>query len=30
LSVCWSADGATLFSGYSDNIIRVWQVTRTL
>ncbi|GAN10996.1 guanine nucleotide-binding protein [Mucor ambiguus] len=30
LSVCWSADGATLFSGYSDNVIRVWQVTRTL
>ncbi|CEG77190.1 Putative Guanine nucleotide-binding protein subunit beta-like protein [Rhizopus microsporus] len=30
LSVAWSADGATLFSGYSDNIIRVWQVTRTL
>ncbi|KAG1522649.1 hypothetical protein G6F45_011144 [Rhizopus arrhizus] len=30
LSVAWSADGATLFSGYTDNIIRVWQVTRTL
>jgi guanine nucleotide-binding protein subunit beta-2-like 1 protein len=26
LSLCWSADGATLFSGYTDNIIRVWQV----
>lgn len=24
--LCWSADGATLFSGYTDNIIRVWQV----
>lgn len=22
----WSADGQTLFAGYSDNIIRVWQV----
>lgn len=23
----WSADGQTLFAGYSDNIIRVWQVS---
>ncbi|CAO3645579.1 unnamed protein product [Cunninghamella blakesleeana] len=30
LSLAWSADGATLFSGYSDNLIRVWSVTRTL
>lgn len=26
LSLAWSADGQTLFSGYSDNKIRVWQV----
>ncbi|KAG5438232.1 hypothetical protein PCANB_003083 [Pneumocystis canis] len=25
ISLCWSADGQTLFSGYTDNIIRVWQ-----
>jgi guanine nucleotide-binding protein subunit beta-2-like 1 protein len=25
--LCWSADGSTLFSGYTDNKIRVWQVT---
>ena len=24
LSLAWSADGATLFAGYSDNIVRVW------
>ncbi|OAD67969.1 hypothetical protein PHYBLDRAFT_160317 [Phycomyces blakesleeanus NRRL 1555(-)] len=30
LSVAWSADGSTLFSGYTDNLIRVWQVSRTL
>ncbi|KAJ3043542.1 cross-pathway control WD-repeat protein cpc2 [Rhizophlyctis rosea] len=29
ISLAWSADGQTLFSGYTDNIIRVWQVTRT-
>jgi guanine nucleotide-binding protein subunit beta-2-like 1 protein len=23
-SVAWSADGATLYTGYTDNIIRVW------
>jgi guanine nucleotide-binding protein subunit beta-2-like 1 protein len=28
LSLAWSADGATLFAGYSDNLIRVFQVTR--
>jgi guanine nucleotide-binding protein subunit beta-2-like 1 protein len=22
----WSADGSTLFGGYSDNLIRVYQV----
>jgi guanine nucleotide-binding protein subunit beta-2-like 1 protein len=26
--LAWSADGQTLFSGYTDNVIRVWQVTR--
>lgn len=26
VSLAWSADGATLFSGYTDNMIRVWQV----
>lgn len=26
LSLAWSTDGQTLFAGYSDNIIRVWQV----
>ena len=25
-SLSWSADGQTLFAGYSDNLIRVWQV----
>ena len=25
-SLAWSADGQTLFSGYTDNEIRVWQV----
>lgn len=26
LSVAWSADGSTLYSGYTDNTIRVWGV----
>jgi len=26
ISLCWSADGATLFSGYTDCAIRVWSV----
>jgi len=26
ISLAWSADGKTLFSGYTDNIIRVWSV----
>lgn len=26
LSLAWSTDGQTLFAGYSDNLIRVWQV----
>ena len=25
-SLAWSADGQTLFSGYTDGIIRVWSV----
>ena len=28
ISLAWSADGQTLFSGYTDNIIPVSQVTR--
>jgi guanine nucleotide-binding protein subunit beta-2-like 1 protein len=27
ISLAWSADGTTLFAGYTDNIIRVWVVT---
>lgn len=27
LSLAWSIDGQTLFAGYSDNTIRVWQVS---
>jgi len=27
ISLAWSADGTTLFAGYTDNVIRVWQVT---
>ena len=26
LSLAWSADGQTLFAGYTDNQIRVWSV----
>jgi len=26
ISVAWSADGTTLFAGYTDNMIRVWEV----
>jgi len=26
ISLAWSADGTTLFAGYTDNIIRVWGV----
>ncbi|CAR22479.1 Guanine nucleotide-binding protein subunit beta-like protein [Lachancea thermotolerans] len=26
ISLAWSADGQTLFAGYTDNVIRVWQV----
>ena len=28
VSLAWSADGQTLFAGYTDDVIRVWQVTR--
>jgi len=28
VSLAWSADGTTLFAGYTDNVIRVWEVTR--
>ncbi|KAJ1921140.1 cross-pathway control WD-repeat protein cpc2 [Tieghemiomyces parasiticus] len=28
ISLAWSADGTILFSGYTDDVIRVWQVTR--
>ena len=27
ISLAWSADGNTLFAGYTDNMIRAWQVT---
>lgn len=27
LSLCWSADGNTLYSGYTDGAIRIWSVT---
>ena len=26
VSLAWSADGSTLYSGYTDGIIRVWSV----
>ena len=26
VSLCWSADGATLYSGWTDGNIRVWTV----
>jgi len=28
ISLAWSADGTTLFAGYTDNVIRVWEVAR--
>jgi len=28
VSLAWSSDGATLFAGYTDNVIRVWEVGR--
>merc|ERR1711906_104496 len=27
ISLAWSSDGNTLFAGYTDNLIRAWQVT---
>lgn len=27
ISLAWSADGQTLFCGYTDNEIRIWTVT---
>merc|ERR1711872_382967 len=27
ISLCWSHDGQSLFAGYTDNLIRVWQVS---
>lgn len=29
ISVAWSHDGTTLFAGYTDNLIRVWEVVRS-
>lgn len=29
ISMAWSTDGSTLFAGYTDNVIRVWQVVPT-
>ncbi|KAG0211558.1 cross-pathway control WD-repeat protein cpc2, partial [Mortierella sp. GBA43] len=26
ISLAWSADGQTLFAGYTDNVVRVWTV----
>jgi len=28
ISLAWSANGNTLFAGYTDNVIRVWTVTK--
>jgi len=28
--LAWSADGSTLYSGYTDGVIRVWQVGRAI
>ncbi len=30
VSLAWSADGETLFAGYTDGLIRVWAVSRGL
>lgn len=27
VSIAWSADGQTLFGGFTDNLVRVWTVT---
>eukprot|EP01006_Ploeotia_vitrea_P056501 TRINITY_DN68103_c1_g1_i1.p1 TRINITY_DN68103_c1_g1~~TRINITY_DN68103_c1_g1_i1.p1 ORF type:complete len:347 (-),score=172.12 TRINITY_DN68103_c1_g1_i1:92-1039(-) len=28
ISLAWSADGSTLFAGYTDNVVRVWAVSQ--
>jgi len=28
ISLAWSADGSLLFTGWTDNLLRVWEVTR--
>ena len=30
VSLAWSADGSTLYAGYTDGIIRVWDVSHGL
>jgi len=30
ISLAWTADGQTLFAGYTDHVIRVWQVAAAL
>jgi len=30
VSIAWSADGQTLFAGFTDNVLRVWTVTNWL
>jgi guanine nucleotide-binding protein subunit beta-2-like 1 protein len=27
VSIAWSADGQTLFGGFTDNLVRVWTVS---
>jgi guanine nucleotide-binding protein subunit beta-2-like 1 protein len=27
VSIAWSADGQTLFGGFTDDLVRVWSVT---
>lgn len=29
-SLAWSADGQTLYAGFTDNVVRVWTVVRPL
>ena len=29
ISLAWSVDGTTLYAGYTDNVIRAWEVTRS-
>jgi len=30
ISLAWSADGQTLFAGYTNNVVNVFQITRTM